>query len=198
MLIEEIKRIYIQLRYKKISFCGNINILGKLPHFKIPREGHVEFGHNVVLNSDFANSNTALTFRCKFVTGYNGKIVVGDNTMFNGVCVVAYDEVVIGRNCQFASSTMIADTNFHPVGAKERELQVTGQPFSYSSVKNAKICIGNNVWVGWNCTILKGVEIGDNTIVAAGSVVTSGVYPENSILAGNPAKVVKTLTESNS
>lgn len=192
MLFQNLKKLYLQKRYEKVFLQGNINILGKLPHFKIPKNGKIEFGHNVVLNSDFSKSNTALTFRCKFVTGYDGKISVGENTMFNGVCVVAYDEVVIGRNCQFASSTMIADTNFHPVDAHERELQVTGKPFSFSSVKNAKIIIGNNVWVGWNCTILKGVEIGDNTIVAAGSVVTSGIYPENSILAGNPAKVVKT------
>ena len=196
MLFQKLKKLYIKKRYKKISLCGNIHILGKFPHFKIPKNGRVEFGHNVVLNSDFYQSNTALTFRCKFVTGYEGKISVGENTMFNGGCVVAYEEVIIGKNCQFASSTMIADTNFHPVDARERELQVTGKPFLFSSVKNARIKIGNNVWVGWNCTILKGVQIGDNTIVAAGSVVTSGVYPENSILAGNPAKVVKTLPES--
>jgi acetyltransferase-like isoleucine patch superfamily enzyme len=192
-LFKKLKKIYIQKRYKKVFFSGNINILGKLPYFKIPKNGRVEFGHNVVLNSDFAKTNTALTYRCKFVTGYYGKITVGENTMFNGVCVVAYEAVEIGGNCQIASSTMIADTNFHPVDPVQRELQVTGQDFYFSSVKNAKIKIGNNVWIGWNCTILKGVEIGDNSIVAAGSVVNSGSYPANAIIAGNPAKVVKFL-----
>jgi acetyltransferase-like isoleucine patch superfamily enzyme len=192
-MFQKLKKLYIENRYKKVFFSENINILGKLPYFKIPKNGRVKFGNNVVLNSDFSNTNTALTFRCKFVTGYEGKITVGDNTMFNGVCVVSYKEVEIGKNCQIASSTIIADTNFHPVDPIEREKQVTGNKFSFLSVKNAKIKIGNNVWIGWNSTILKGVTIGDNSIVAAGSVVTSGQYPDNCIIAGNPAKVVKNI-----
>ncbi|GGB60482.1 acyltransferase [Shewanella inventionis] len=177
----------------KVTVSGQLKILGGIPYFKIPKNGEVIFGDNVVLNSDFKKSNTALTFRCKFITGYNGKIIVGKNTMFNGVCVVSYDEVIIGDNCQIASSTMIADTNFHPVEPFQRELQVSGKPFSLESVKHEKIFIGNNVWIGWNCTILKGVEIGENSIVAAGSVVTSGKYPSNCIIAGNPSKVVKLI-----
>ena len=55
------------------------------------------------------------------------------------------------------------------------------------------IIIGNNVWIGAGCTILKGVKISDNCIVASGSVVPRGDYPKNSILAGNPVKIVKTL-----
>lgn len=192
-MFQKLKKLYIQNRYKQVFFSENINILGKLPYFKTPKNGRVKFGNNVVLNSDFSNTNTALTFRCKFVTGYEGKITVGDNTMFNGVCVVSYKEVEIGKNCQIASSTIIADTDFHPVDPIEREKQVTGNKFLFLSVKNAKIKIGNNVWIGWNSTILKGVTIGDNSIVAAGSVVTSGQYPANSIIAGNPAKVVKNI-----
>ncbi|MGI2209572.1 acyltransferase [Shewanella baltica] len=193
MNLSKLKVFYIKLRYAKVKFDKEIKILGKLPFFKIPQRGQVKFGRNVIINSDFSNSNTALTYRCKFVTGYDGVISVGENTMFNGVCVVAYDEVEIGRNCQIASSTMIADTNFHPVEPSERLRQVQGESFSKSSVKHAKIKIGDNVWIGWNCTILKGVEIGENSVVAAGSVVISGVYPANSILAGNPATVVKKI-----
>jgi acetyltransferase-like isoleucine patch superfamily enzyme len=176
---------------KKVTLIGDVKILGPLPHFKIPRNGVVIFGNNVVLNSDFSKTNTSLTYRCKFVTGYDGKIQIGDNTMFNGVCVVSYKQVTIGKNCQIASSTMISDTDFHPVDPSERELQVTGQEFKFTSVKSVDIVIADNVWVGWNCTILKGVIIGENSIVAAGSVVTSGIYPPNCIIAGNPAKVVK-------
>ena len=141
MLLQRLKKIYIQILNKKVFLLGNIRILGKLPYFKIPRNGIVEFGNNVVLNSDFKNTNTALTYRCKFVTGYEGKIFVGDNTMFNGVCVVSYEEIRIGKNCQIASSTIISDTNFHPVDPLERERQVTGAEFSFSSVKNQKIKI---------------------------------------------------------
>lgn len=178
---------------KKVSFGQNLVILGALPFFKLPKNGKVKLGNKVVLNSDFKNSNTALTYRCKFVTGYDGFIEIGDNTMINGSCIVSYSHVKIGENCQIASSTLISDTDFHPINSVARKAQVEGKNFSFDMVKKEKINIGENVWIGWNCTILKGVSIGDNSVVAAGSVVLRGVYPPNSLIAGNPAKVVKVL-----
>jgi acetyltransferase-like isoleucine patch superfamily enzyme len=59
-------------------------------------------------------------------------------------------------------------------------------------LKTAPVKIGDNVWIGMNAVILKGVTIGDNSIVAAGAVVTKSV-PANTIVAGNPAAVVKTF-----
>lgn len=170
---------------------GNIKILGQLPHFKVPKNGKVFFGNKVVLNSDYKNTNTALTYRCKFVTGYEGVIKIGNHTMLNGVCVVSYQKVEIGDECQIASSTIISDTDFHPVDPVLRSKQVKGESFPFSTVGKTPIKIGNNVWIGWNCTILKGVEIGDDSIVAAGSVVLAGKYPSSSLIAGNPAKVIK-------
>lgn len=192
-LLNKIKFFYIKFRHGRVSFDGEPIIMGKLPHIKLVGSGKVTFGKKVVINSDFSSTNTALTYRCKFVTGYEGNIVVGDNTMFNGVCIVSYKKITIGNNCQIASSTMIADTDFHPVDPKYRLLQVKGEFFPHATVKNEDIRIGDNVWIGWNCTVLKGVEIGDNSIVAAGSVVVSGIYPSNCLIAGNPAKVVKPL-----
>jgi acetyltransferase-like isoleucine patch superfamily enzyme len=183
----------IKILHKNVAFKAEPRILGNIPYFKLPRNGSVVFGRNVTLNSDFKNSNTALTYRCKFVTGYEGKINVGDNSMFNGACVVSYKSVYIGENCQIASSTLITDTDFHPVNPTERKKQVTGNSYSLDQVKKADIFIGDNVWIGWNCTILKGVSIHDNCIVAAGSVVIAGNYPANSIIAGNPAVVVKKI-----
>lgn len=185
--------IFKYLYKEKIEFGKNLKILGSIPFFKLPRNGKVKLGNNVVLNSDFKNSNTALTYKCKFVTGYDGLIEVGDNTMINGSSIVSYLHVKIGKNCQIASSSLISDTDFHPIDTESRKAQVEGRPFSFDMVKKEKIDIGENVWIGWNCTILKGVTIGDNSVVAAGSVVLRGMYPPNSLLAGNPAKVVKVL-----
>lgn len=178
---------------KKVFIEKELIILGKFPHFKLPKNGKIKFGNKVVINSDFKNSNTALTYRCKFVTGYDGFIEIGNNTMMNGTCIVSYLNVKIGKNCQIASSTLITDTDFHPIDSKTRKAQVEGNPFSFDMVKKDEIKIGDNVWIGWNSTILKGVEIGENCVVAAGSVVLRGKYPNNSLIAGNPAKVVKVL-----
>ena len=180
-----------KINKNQIFLDGDIKILGKLPHFKIPKNGKIFFGNQVVLNSDFKNTNTALTYRCKFVTGYDGVIKIGKHTMLNGVCIVSYQKVEIGDECQIASSTIISDTDFHPVDPILRSKQVKGESFPFSSVGKKEIKIGNNVWIGWNCTILKGVEIGDHSIVAAGSVVLAGHYPNGSLIAGNPAKVIK-------
>lgn len=193
-IMVKIKSLIIDFLYKnKIKHGENLTILGGLPFFKIPKNGFIEIGDNVIINSDFKNSNTALTYKSKFVTGYDGLIEIGDNAMINGSCIVSYLKVSIGSNCQIASSSIISDTDFHPVDPKIRLKQVRGEPFSFEDVKKEEIIIGNNVWIGWNTIILKGVKIGDNSVVAAGSVVLKGSYPNNVILAGNPAKVVKEI-----
>lgn len=191
--IYKFKRHLLKLLYNnKIEFGSNLRILGELPILKIPRQGKVYIGDNVVLNSDFISSNTSLTTRVKFITGYTGKIVIGNNCDLNGTCFVSYDEIEIGDYCQFASSSMISDTDFHPVDPNYRLAQMKGESFPFESVSKRKIKIGCNVWVGWGVIILKGVTIGDNSIIAAGSVVVSDI-PQNVIAAGNPAKVVKNI-----
>lgn len=176
----------------KFSAGEKLQVLGANPIIKAPQNGRIIVGTEVVLNSDFVNSNTSLSTRVKFVTGINGLIKIGNNCDLNGTCMVAYDEIEIGNYCQFASSSIISDTDFHPVNPEIRLAQMKGLPFSHDEVKKKKIKIGDNVWLGWGSIVLKGVTIGDNSIVAAGAVVVKDV-PPNVIVAGNPAQVVKRL-----
>ena len=118
------------------------------------------------------------------------------NTMFNGVSITAYKKVIIGENCQIASNTFIADTDFHPISPIERLKQVKGEKYSFDSVNKKGIVIGDNVWICWGAIILKGTKIGNNSIVGAGSVV-KGNFPENVVIAGNPARIVKYLDKEN-
>ncbi len=187
----KVKKLFLKLKYgSAIQLVGRLRILGKMPVLKIPKNGKIILGDKVVLNSDFKNSNTALTYRCTLVCGLNGCIEIGDNTMLNGVAVTAYKKVSIGKNCQIASNTIISDTDFHPTNWQVREMEVLGNKIDHKEVGKAEVTIGNNVWIGWGVIILKGVKIGNNSIVAAGAVVTSEV-PENVIVAGNPAKIIK-------
>jgi acetyltransferase-like isoleucine patch superfamily enzyme len=187
------KTFLLKRRYGiKLQTDGPVRILGKLPICKLPGTSKVKLGKKVVLNSDFKNSNTALTGKCTLVCGLNGTIEIGDNTMLNGVSVTAYQKVSIGKNCQIASCTLISDTDFHPVSPAIREKEVMGYKFDHALVNKKEVRIGDNVWIGWGSIILKGVSIGDNSIIAAGSVVLTDI-PPNVLAAGNPAVVKKAL-----
>lgn len=115
--------------------------------------------------------------------GYGeGVITIGDYVMISpGTRISASDAIHIGDSCMFATGVYITDSDWH--GIYDR---INRDP------EPRPITLGNNVWVGDHATILKGVTIGDNSIVGAGAVVTKPV-PANVVVAGNPAKIVKTL-----
>ncbi|MDB5197686.1 MAG: hypothetical protein JWP88_2057 [Flaviaesturariibacter sp.] len=189
---EKMKARLLKWKYKnQVELKGDLKILGQMPVFKLPGTSKIILGDRVVLNSDFINSNTALAYRCTFACGLKGILEIGDNTMLNGVSITAYDHVRIGKNCHIASATLISDTDYHPVNPKIREREVLGYKIDFTNVHKKPVTIGSNVWIGWGVVILKGVTIGDNSIIAAGSVVTSDI-PANVLAAGNPATVKKT------
>jgi acetyltransferase-like isoleucine patch superfamily enzyme len=111
-----------------------------------------------------------------------GAIRIGRGVLMSpGSRISASDEIVIGDGVMMANGTYITDSDWHTVYDRT---QRSDQP--------TPVHIGNNVWLGDHATVLKGVTIGDNSVVAARAVVTRDV-PANVIVAGNPAKVVKAL-----
>ena len=190
---QKLLSFYLKFKYKnKLLINGPIRILGGLPVFKLPGESKIKLGQKVVLNSDNCKTNTALTYKCTLVCGLNGYINIGDNSMLNGVSITSYLKVNIGSNCQIASCTLITDTDFHPISPEERYKESMGKKIDHNIVNKKEVNIGNNVWIGWGSIILKGVTIGDNSIIAAGSVVVNDI-PENVIAGGNPAIVKKQI-----
>lgn len=120
------------------------------------------------------------TFRCDY--GYN--ISVGDNFYANYDCIILdICKVSIGNNVMLAPRVCIFAAT-HPVDPNIRNIGVEyGKP----------VVIEDNVWIGGNSTINPGVTIGKNSIVASGSVVTKDV-PPNTIVGGNPARVIRKIT----
>ncbi len=129
-----------------------------------------------------------------------GALRVGDYSALSGVRIESAERVEIGRYCQISYNVEIHDNNSHPIDPDARREQIIGvhrDKARYGSIylsDTAPVLIGDNVWIGHDVIILKGVHIGDNAIVAAGSVVTKDV-PANVIAAGNPARVVRELPE---
>lgn len=114
----------------------------------------------------------------------NGKnIHVGEDFIANyNVTILDIAPVRIGDFCMIGPNTIITTVG-HPLSPKKRREKIAN---------SKQITIGNDVWIGGNCTILPGVNIGNNVVVAAGAVVTKDV-PDNCIVAGVPAKVIRNL-----
>jgi acetyltransferase-like isoleucine patch superfamily enzyme len=112
----------------------------------------------------------------------NGRIEVGDYVLISpGSRISASDEIRIGNSVMMANSVYITDSDWH--GIYDRTAR---------DERVMPVHIGDNVWLGDHSMVLKGVTIGENSVVAAKAVVTRDV-PANVVVAGNPAKVVKQL-----
>jgi acetyltransferase-like isoleucine patch superfamily enzyme len=126
-----------------------------------------------------AESNVLLTF------APSAFIKIGHNVRLNGAGLQAAAGITVGDDCILGSCTIV-DTDHHPVGVDRRT--------SGEAPSTAPVSIGRNVWVAGMAAVLKGVTIGDDSVVAFGAVVASDV-PAGVVVAGNPARVVKNLYE---
>jgi acetyltransferase-like isoleucine patch superfamily enzyme len=133
---------------------------------------------------------------CSFAVGRNGACSIGDFTLLNGALIMAEERIEIGSHCLVSWNVGIADSDFHPLEPAQRLIDAQAlAPFFKDrpprpQLKTAPVIVRDNVWIGMNAVILKGVTIGENSVVAAGSVVTKNV-PPNVVVAGNPAAIVK-------
>ncbi|WP_343065483.1 acyltransferase [Arenibacter arenosicollis] len=145
--------------------------------------GNIRLGNKVSLNSypdgDIYKTGLLTYFK-------ESLIVIGDNCNLNGTIIHCNTKVTIGSHCMFGPGTKIVDNDSHRISIDINERR--------KAPKSNPIIIEDNVWIGMNSLVLKGVCIGKNSIVAAHSVVTKNV-PENVLVGGNPAKIIKTLTK---
>jgi len=108
-----------------------------------------------------------------------GELQLGNRSYINDCSTITcFDRIQIGSQCSISWNTNILDTNIH-----ELVVQGTARP------RSQRICIGDHVWIGTGAIVLPGVSIGNDAVVAAGSVIKSDV-PPGTVVAGNPARVV--------
>lgn len=178
------EQIY-KLVFKRVSFGKNILFLGK-PIITMASDSSIMIEDNVVMCS--TSRCTALGVNHPVILRtikQNAFLSIGKDTGISGVTICAATSVKIGKGCLLGANVVIMDTDFHPVNSFNRR-------HDKDNISTEKIEINDNVFIGYNSIILKGVTIGKNSVVAAGSIVTHDV-PENVIVAGNPAVVIKEL-----
>lgn len=149
----------------------------KLPY--ITGVGKIVVGNNVRLSgkSSFGFGNRVYP---------NPSLVIGDHTFIGHNCAfLVAQSISVGNHCLLAGGVRLSDYDGHPIDYRERRLNA---PISPDSIR--PIVIGDDVWIGAGASILKGVRIGDRSIIGAGSVVTADIPPDV-IAAGNPARVIK-------
>jgi maltose O-acetyltransferase len=167
-------RIYRLKVGGRVQFGRNFRTNGRLV---IKGPGRVIFGDDVNAWAH-AEKNVLITYTPDSV------IVVGSGTRLNGAGLMAYTRIEIGPRC-ILGSTLLFDSDFHPLDPARRH-------DTHAPVQCAPIVIGENVWLGGQSAVLKGVTLGENSVVAFRAVVAENV-PPNVVVAGNPARIVKAL-----
>jgi acetyltransferase-like isoleucine patch superfamily enzyme len=145
--------------------------LGRRLELQIGRGGAIRFGRFVWIGD-------GSKIRC-----HEGAVEIGEKTVIGQECTIsAYQQVRIGEQCVIADRAMFIDFD-HGVVEVERPIRVQG-------IYKRDVEVGSNVWIGYGACILRGVRVGDNSIVGTNSVVTRDV-PANAVVAGIPARVIR-------
>ena len=178
-LVTALNRFYID-HFLRPQFSS----LGKTPQIFAPRH-LVLFGDQISIGN-YAHIVAASDKKIRLTTwpakGTSASISIGDYCLLSpGTRISAARQIRIGHSCMLAANCSISDSDWHGIYNRTRPFRCT-EP----------VTLGDNVWLGENVIVCKGVSIGDNSVIGAGAVVTRSI-PANSVAAGNPARVVKSI-----
>lgn len=177
----KIKSFYYQL-ISSFPFDSSLKLNGRL-YFYQAKGSKITIGYNFIANSKF-NSNSIGCFQPCMINlcSSESELIIGDNVGISGSTIKVMKKIIIEDNVMIGSGCLIMDNDSHSFESENRN--------EISKIQRKEIIIRKNVFIGARCIILKGVEIGENTIISAGSVVTKSI-PANCVAGGNPAKILK-------
>lgn len=130
--------------------------------------------------SKYWGNKIGLYHRCMLSSEKGSCLTIGNKCSFSGVSIWCFESITLGNNVRVGANVLIMDGDAHPKDPR--------------SGKSKPIVIGDNVWVGVGVKILKGVTIGENSLIGAGSIVTKNI-PPNVVAAGNPCRVIRKINE---
>lgn len=177
------------LRATGVEIGENAQMLGR-PIVSLTKGSRILIGARSVLCSDSQFTALGINHPVVLRTLRPGaEIVIGENTGMSGGSICAATSIRIGAGCLIGANVTLADTDFHALNPVNRRYNR-----NLGEIAVSPIVIEDNVFIGAGGVVLKGVTIGKNSVIGAGAVVTRDI-PENSIAAGNPARVIKVISQ---
>jgi acetyltransferase-like isoleucine patch superfamily enzyme len=172
--------IHILCYIKKVKIGNNVRFNGFPKVHRFP-DSKITIGNGCLFNSSKNSIIVGLQKPCILFTFAKGsEIIIGDNSGASGATIIAASSIKVGKNVLIGANSTIVDNDFHSSDPSQRTLD---------AIPTKPIIIEDNVFLGFNCMVLKGVTIGENSVIGANSVVISNI-PKNSIAIGNPCKVM--------
>jgi acetyltransferase-like isoleucine patch superfamily enzyme len=163
----------------------NVSIFG-FPIISLAKGSKITIGKRFVICSSNYFSEPGINHPTIIrLLSNNSELTIGDHVGISGGGICVQTKVSIGNNVLLGANVFITDTDFHPVDPINRR-------HNKQNIRSKEILIGNNVFIGMDTIVLKGVSIGENSIIAAGSVVSRNI-PANQIWGGNPVRFLRDL-----
>lgn len=157
-----------------------------LPVIQKHRGSRISIGSGLQLRSTPAANPLGANHPVILCTWQAGaSLAIGDNFGMTGGTICAARSITIGNNVAVGANTTIVDTDFHPLDSTERRLYP-------AEGKTAPVVIQDDVFIGMNCLVIKGVTIGQGSVIGAGSVVVKDI-PAGVVAAGNPTRVIRSI-----
>jgi acetyltransferase-like isoleucine patch superfamily enzyme len=160
---------------KRLKFFG-------ITHIRFHPQSTVIIGDDCTFRSSFSSNTIGLKQKCFLSANKGANLIIGNSCGLSGVVISVEKNIVIGNRVFFGANVTICDSDRHPIDSKLRLQGFKGDI--------APVHIHDDVWIGMNSVVLKGVTIGKGTVVGANSLVNKNL-PENVIAAGSPAKIIK-------
>lgn len=170
-----------------ICYGRNLIVRGSI-YLKTNPSSLAVIGDMCTINSGDNHNPLSRNIRTSITLEENASLKIGNNVGLSSVCLWVHESVIIGDNVNVGADTIIMDSDAHSLNYIDRQ----NVDIDSAQKINKEIIIGNDVLIGTRAIILKGVTIGDRSVVGSGSIVTRNVPPD-SIVGGNPVRVIKKL-----
>jgi acetyltransferase-like isoleucine patch superfamily enzyme len=153
----------------------------------ISNKGKLSIGSKVTFNNSTKYNFVGVYKPCSLFVEKDAVLTIGANSGFSGISIYCTSRIDIGSYVNIGGNVCIWDTDFHPLDHLERRVN------NKAKIQSRPVTIADDVFIGANSIILKGANIGERSVIGAGSVVTKNIPPDE-IWAGNPARFIRKIT----